>query len=277
MSLESTLRLARAGDLYPACILHGSDDTGRTEAALELARTLLCDRPVAERPCGECKHCRRIVWPQAGGGLFHPDFQVLERDLRTSTSVDATRTFLRGAQVTPFEARGQVFVVAAAESLTPEAANAFLKTLEEPHTSSPRNFFLLAPSQFDLLPTLRSRSLAIYLGGGEGVDEDEVGALARALAAALESYARSGNRMHLFAVAGTLQKAGGWQDPRARRPWEAAAAAVVRAGREADLESDLRRRVLSLAEDLLAGPDLRVRGIQPQRILEGLVHARLEA
>ncbi len=276
MSLDPTLALARAGELYPSCILHGSDDAGRRAAALALARALLCGRRAERRPCGDCNHCRRIVWPGDSGGLFHPDFHVLERDLRTSTSVEATRSFLRAAQITPFEARGQVFVVAAAESLTPEAANAFLKSLEEPHTASPRNFLLLAPSQFDLLPTLRSRSLAVYLGSGEEVGERQIAGLAEALAEALGSFARSRNRMDLFAIAGALQEAGGWQDPRSRRPWEVAAAAVVRLSGTAELTPDLRRRLLALAEGLLGGPDMRLRGIQPQRILEGLVHAHLD-
>ncbi len=276
MSLEATLRLARAGELYPSCILHGADEVGRRSAALELARTLLCGRSADQRPCGACNHCRRIEWPQGAGGQFHPDFHVLERDLRTSTSVDAARSFLRAAQVTPFEARGQVFAVAAAESLTPEAANAFLKTLEEPHVTSPRNFLLLAPSQFDLLPTLRSRSLAVYLGGGEEVGGDRIASISAALAEPLRAHSRSPNRMELFAIAGALQEAGSWRDPRARRPWEVAAAAVVRASGDRELTPDQRRRLLALAEDLLSGPDLRIRGIQPQRILEGLVHTHLD-
>lgn len=276
MSLEPTLELARTGELYPSCILHGLDQEGRSAAALELARALLCAESADRRPCGVCKHCRRIHWPGAAENLFHPDFQVLERDLRTSTSVDAARTFLRAAQLKPFEARGQVFAVAAAESLTPEAANAFLKALEEPHIGSPRHFLLLAPSQFDLLPTLRSRSLAVYLGGGDGADTDQIERLSEALAAPVASFSRSGNRMDLFAIAGALQEAGSWKDPRARRPWEVAAAAIVRVSAEADLDPDHRRRLLGLAEDLLGGPDMRMRGIQPQRILEGLVSARLE-
>ena len=67
------------------------------------------------------------------------DVGVLRRDLKTSTSVDATRELLRLTQQSPFEARGQVLVIAEAESLTPEAANALLKQLEEPPTSAPRD------------------------------------------------------------------------------------------------------------------------------------------
>ena len=66
------------------------------------------------------------------------------------------------------------FVIASAESLSPGAADALLKSLEEPHEGSPRHFLLLAPSQFDLSPTLRSRSQSIYLGGGERLDEEAV-------------------------------------------------------------------------------------------------------
>jgi hypothetical protein len=276
MSFEAAVELASSGRLYPSCILHGDNEEGRKAAALELARALLCERDPAERPCGECKHCRRVVWPSSAATLFHPDFQVLERDLRTSTSVDATRAFLRVAQITPFEGRGQVFVVAAAESLTPEAANAFLKSLEEPHTGSPRHFLLLAPSQFDLLPTLRSRSLSVYLGSGEGLEQAGVTELAASLRHAILAYIDSGDRLDLFAAAGALGAAGNWKDPRARRPWELAAAAAVEVSRDPGLSAGLRRQLLELAEELLTGPDMRVRGIQPQRILEGLVFRSLD-
>ena len=123
-SFQAALEIAREGRLYPAVILHGGDSAARRAAAGELARILLCEADPAERPCGVCRHCPRIAAAIADEGGFHPDFQVLERDLKTVTSVEATKTFLRGAQVPPFEAPGQVFVVASAESLSGEAANA---------------------------------------------------------------------------------------------------------------------------------------------------------
>ncbi|MEJ2086152.1 MAG: hypothetical protein P8Y44_10810, partial [Acidobacteriota bacterium] len=132
MSLRSIQELASKGRLYPSVILHGARAEDRQRAAVELGRILLCEASPDSRPCGDCRHCRRIVWPEAGKDTFHPDFRVLERDLRTVTSVEATRSFLEHAQVSPFEARGQVFVVANAETLGGGAANALLKTLEEP-------------------------------------------------------------------------------------------------------------------------------------------------
>jgi DNA polymerase-3 subunit delta' len=272
VNLEAALEIARRGRLYPSVILHGRDAAARQEAAVVLARALLCEEAPERRPCGVCRNCRRIFWPTGKDEApFHPDFQVLERDLKTSTSVDATRGMLRIAQVSPFEARGQVFVVASAESLSGEAANALLKTLEEPHVTSPRNFFLLAPSRLDLLPTLRSRSLAVFLGPTPAVEAGDVEPIARAFAASVEGWAASGAAIHLLSAADALSKAGGWEDPRAGRPWAIAASAVLKtAGSAAP-----RRNLLALAEALLDGPALRLRGVTPERILEGLVARHL--
>jgi DNA polymerase III, delta subunit len=274
VNLEGARATARQGRLYPSVILHGADAAARQEAAIELARILLCLAPEEERPCLVCRHCRRIAWPEEGGA-FHPDFQVLERDLKASTSVDATRGMLRTAQVSPFEARGQVFVVASAESLTPEAANALLKALEEPHLTAPRNFFLLAPSSIDLLRTLRSRSLALYLGPAEAVDGAATLPLARAFGAAVGEYTRTGSSVYLLTAAEALGSAGGFEDPRSGRPWGIAASAVLALSRESTLEEKARRALLALAEELLGGPALRLRGIPPERILEGLVARHL--
>jgi DNA polymerase-3 subunit delta' len=269
MDFAATEELARSGHLYPSVILHGQTAEVRQTAALRLAQTLLCEAEGSERPCGSCKHCSRIVWPSAKDDSFHPDFQVLERDLKTSTSVSATKAFLQGAQVTPFEARGQVFVLASAESLTGEAANALLKTLEEPHVSAPRNFLLLSPSQFDLLATVRSRSLAVYLGVSEADFSDEMESLADEFAASIRRFMSSGSALHLLAGAETLARVSAWKDPRDASPWSQAAA-IVR--RSCDLvESGSRRGLLSLAEELLGGWQSRVRGIQAQRVLEGMV------
>jgi hypothetical protein len=279
VSFAAALGAARQGRLYPSVILDGGDAAARRSAALELARALLCEAQPAARPCGVCRHCRRISGGEgeAAETPFHPDFQVLERDLKTSTSVEATRELLRTAQVSPFEARGQVFVIASAESLTGEAANALLKSLEEPHVSAPRNFLLLAPSRLDLLATLRSRSLAVFLGPAEPVDAAAVEPLARAFSAAASAWAASGSPIYLLSAAAALEKAGGWDDLRSGRPWSVAAAAVLRS---LELEAGPaagRRACLALAEALLEAPAWRMRGIAAERILEGLVARHLAA
>lgn len=269
MQLTATEELARKGQLYPSVILHGAGEEDRQRAAIRLARLLLCAASIEERPCGICRHCSRVDWPTPASEKFHPDFRVLERDLKTSISVEATKSFLQLAQLAPFEASGQVFVIASAEALTGEAANALLKTLEEPPSRTPRNFLLLTPSQLDLLPTIRSRSLPVYLGSGAGLDADRIGELTARFADSIDRYLSSGSTLHLLSAAEDLAAAGGWQDPRASEPWTLAAAAV-KDSRDLLPQAE-PRKLLALSEDLLTGWTLRLRGIQAQRILEGMV------
>lgn len=269
MNLEGAIALARRGRLYPSLIVHGADLERRRRAAVELARTVLCEAEAAERPCGRCRHCSRIRG-LGEGDVFHPDYQVLERDLKTSTSVAATRAFAQTAQVAPFEARGQVFVVASAESLTGEAANALLKVLEEPAATAPRHFLLLAPSQFDLLDTLRSRSWALYLGPAAELEAERVETLLAGIAPAVAGWRESRSEVFLLALAATLADAGDFRDARSQLPWSIAAAAVERSALAPDVDTETRRRLFALAESLLAAPALRLRGIPAARILDGL-------
>ena len=269
-TFEAALAIAREGRLYPAVILHGGDPSARRRAAGALARVLLCAAPPAERPCGRCRHCPRLAAQEDGSG-FHPDFHLLERDLKTVTSVEATKAFLRGSQVPPFEAAGQVFVVTSAETLSGEAANALLKTLEEPPGRTTRHFLLLAPSHLDLLPTLRSRSLAVYLGGAARPEGEDLDELADELTRLVEAYAESGNAAELLAAAAVLKRSGDFRQVAAAEPWERAAAVAVRSA----AASSRRRGLLELAGDLLAAPPFRARGVSPDRWLEGCVQKRL--
>ncbi|HEV8629770.1 MAG TPA: hypothetical protein VGV61_05585, partial [Thermoanaerobaculia bacterium] len=267
--------LARAGRLYPSLILHGGTAAARLAAAEMLARALLCTAEPVSRPCGVCRSCRRIAFadPDADPNLFHPDVGVLRRDLKTATSVEATRELLRLTQQAPFEARGQVLVLAEAESLTPEAANALLKQLEEPPVSAPRNFFLLARARGELLPTLRSRSWAIWLGAAEPLDAAAVEEVAGELATALSAFRAGRSPVYLLAAAAALEGAGGWEDPRGERPWGMAAAAVLACARQAPPAE--RLPLLALAEELLDGSRFRLRSIPAQRVLDGLVFRHL--
>jgi len=274
-ALDRALDLARRDHLYPSLILHGGGQAMRRAAARELGRALLCERPAGERPCGECRHCRRIE-TERGAEPFHPDFALLERDLKTATSAEATRDFLRAAHSSPFEARGQAFVVAEADTLSAEAGDALLKMLEEPGLGAPRHFLLLAPSRLDLSATLRSRSMAIYLGAAEPIDEQALGELTAGVAANVAWFARRKSGLDLLDAAAKLAKCGDFSDPRAAAPWNTAAAAVRGAAYVETTPAELRRPLLQLADDLLSeAPLLRLRGIPADRILEGLLSRRL--
>lgn len=276
-AVARALELVRRGRLYPSTLLHGGAEGARRAAAVEIGRALLCARDeVAERPCGECRQCRRIAWPEAGGETFHPDFAVLERDLKTSTSAEATRQWLRGAQSSPFESRGQVFVVAAADTLSAEAGDALLKAIEEPGLASPRHFLLLAPSRLDLPATLRSRSLSLFLGPSEPPDPDRLEAASAGFGAAVDRYLGGGGGLFLLDGAARLAAAGDFSDPRAAAPWTLAACAARAAALAPGRPPEARRRLLALADALLVeAPPLRLRGIPAERILDGLVSRHL--
>lgn len=280
--ISPALDLAREGRLYPALILHGGSEDERRSSAVIFARVLLCEQVPGMRPCGACRHCRRVEVPNDDAEpLFHPDFAWLGRDLKTSTSAESTRDFLRAAQLSPYEARGQVFVVAEADSLSAEASDSLLKAIEEPGLKAPRNFLLLAPSRFDLAPTVRSRSLSLYLGSGGRPDDAALAAVARKLrrSAVLAATASPGaGGLFRLDLAAQLGKSAEFEDPRASAPWLLAAGvtrAAVLLENEPPLDPVLRRRLLALAEALLIASPLRLRGIPADRILEGLVAQHL--
>ena len=99
--------------------------------------------------------------------------------------------------------------------------------------------------------------------------------MARAFAGAISGYFSTGSAIHLLAAAEALGRAGGWEDPRASRPWAVAAAAVLRSLQAVEEGAPSRRALLALAEDLLGAPLLRLRGVGAERILEGLVARHL--
>lgn len=271
----AVLESARNGRLYPGVILHGGDAAKRLQTAAVLARALLCTAEPRGRPCGVCVHCRRIEVP-GKEARFHPDVLLLERDLKTSTSVEATKETLKAAALLPFEARGQVFWITAAETLSGAAANALLKNLEEPGLLAPRHFLLLAPAASDLLPTLRSRCLSVYLGSSAVIDLDQAEELAGELLGLVRLFADSGALLYLQAMARTLHGACRWDDPRDEKPWSLCAQSLLLVAKRSEAAA-VRPALLQLAQDLLEAGEMRLRGIAASRILEGLVARRLQA
>jgi len=105
----------------------------------------------------------------------HPDLVLVEPDGRSSLTVDRARETVARAVLTPVEAARKVFVFEEAGAMNDEAANALLKTLEEP--SDTTVFVLVAESEDDLPSTVASRSRTVFFGR---VPETEI---ARALEA----------------------------------------------------------------------------------------------
>ncbi|HUH11846.1 MAG TPA: hypothetical protein VMK65_02000 [Longimicrobiales bacterium] len=189
---------ARTGELPGSLLIHGPPGVGKQRLALWLAQQLLCERPGPEGPCDACTPCRlarRVEHPDLNWffplprpkGASSPEklADLLEEargeelaarradPLRVGRSGEVVGIYLaqvhtlrRLAGTRPAMARRKIIVVGDAEAMvpqeaSPEAANAFLKVLEEP---PPDTFFLLTSADPEaLLPTIRSRVLPVRL------------------------------------------------------------------------------------------------------------------
>ncbi|AZK95590.1 MULTISPECIES: DNA polymerase III subunit delta' [Streptomyces] len=141
-----------ASKMTHAWLLTGPPGSGLATAARAFAAALHCispDRALGGVPgCGFCDGCHTALVGT------HADVEVVRTDV-LSIGVKDTRELVRRAQLSPAGGRWQVIVLEDADRLTEGAGNVLLKAVEEP---APRTVWLLcAPSQEDVLPTIRSR------------------------------------------------------------------------------------------------------------------------
>jgi len=142
-----------------ALLIRGRRGIGKRALALHFAQALLCETPLADGgPCGRCPSCGYVF---AGA---HPDLRLvepLERDEEGNETVldailvDPVRELIDFTRLSTHRQRAKVAVVAPAELMNPAAANALLKTLEEP---PPATYLMLVSHQPGRLPpTIVSR------------------------------------------------------------------------------------------------------------------------
>jgi DNA polymerase III subunit delta' len=166
----STLERALAsGRVHHAYRFEGPPGVGKETAALCLAQSLVCERGQGSAclACGACK--RAVSFTEDDPRVpMHPDVVLLGRGLyklagaseATGISVEQVRRLVLGrAGFPPHEGHALVFIVRDADELTQQAANALLKTLEEPHKNT--HFVLLTSRPSRLLDTIRSRTLPV--------------------------------------------------------------------------------------------------------------------
>lgn len=143
--------------LRHAYLLSGAEGVGRRTLALRLAQAINCPQPAAPgEPCRTCRTCRQIE------AMQHPDLGVVQAEEGGSTlKVDQVRELLYSLALRPYDARYRVALLLRFEQAHNAAANALLKTLEEP----PSNvvIILTADSPEGLLPTIVSRCSVLRL------------------------------------------------------------------------------------------------------------------
>ena len=174
------LRRGLASDRLPhALLFQGPEGVGKGTVARALARALLCETG-GEQACGECAACVKVRQRS------HPDLLVVRRlsrkikdspvpmddlpedeephdgELSRFIRIFQIRDLCAHAAFSPREGRRRVFILDPADSMNEEAQNALLKTLEEP--PPPAFLILVASRPHLLLPTVRSRCLAVRFG-----------------------------------------------------------------------------------------------------------------
>ncbi|MBC7324735.1 MAG: DNA polymerase III subunit delta', partial [Moorella sp. (in: Bacteria)] len=121
---------------------------GKKTVARAFARALLCTQPREGDACARCRACRQV---QEGN---HPDLFLVQPAPHT-IKIDQLRELQRRVALTPYQSSRQVCLLERAEAMTGEAANCFLKTLEEPPGEV--IFILISGQPYALLPTVVSR------------------------------------------------------------------------------------------------------------------------
>jgi len=157
------------GRLPNAMLFSGQEGVGKKLFAVEIARSFVCTSPVENRACDECTACKRVTTfntptSEKGDDYDHVFFSEhadvgLVLPFKRNLRVGAIRALETQANFRPYEARARVFIIDDAEKMNDAAANALLKTLEEPPETT--YIILIAARPDSLLSTIRSRCQTI--------------------------------------------------------------------------------------------------------------------
>jgi len=143
-AVRGLARAARAEAPVHAYLITGPDRVGKRALARELAAALNCQAAPAERPCHACASCRMTAREA------HPDFTVVERTEERRLNVEQIRDARGSVDWRPYQGRFKVYLFVDVDEMSEGAANALLKTLEEP---PPQVVLALTASSADAVPT----------------------------------------------------------------------------------------------------------------------------
>jgi DNA polymerase-3 subunit delta' len=134
-----------------AFLFSGPEGIGKKKMVLEFVKYIFCDKGTA---CGVCRPCIKV---DRGS---HPDILHLGKD--ESIGIEQSRNIRKEVYEYPYESQKRIIIIDNAETMTNEAKNAILKTLEEPPSFN--IFFLITPSERDIPLTIRSRCMRLVFG-----------------------------------------------------------------------------------------------------------------
>jgi DNA polymerase-3 subunit delta' len=154
--LDKALRSGRIPNSY---LFHGQESVGKKFTAIEVCKALNCETLSPVDSCDKCPSCLKIE------KRIHPDLFILEPKKSSPTAreavlkIDEIRELQKKLLYLPYEGNTKVAIINDAECMNPQAANSFLKTLEEPPTKT--LIILIASNPYQLLPTVVSRCQGI--------------------------------------------------------------------------------------------------------------------
>lgn len=182
----------RRSHLPHALLIHGKQGTGKLRFATALAQALLCEAPTMAGSCGNCASCGWFL------AASHPDFRRVEplteeeaeeesvpAKKATQIVVEQVRALSDFLSVSTHRGGWRPVLLQPAEALNPSAANALLKSLEEPPAQT--LFILLSHRLHQVPPTIKSRCRLMPLRAptqaeaaawlkSEGIDQPELAA-----------------------------------------------------------------------------------------------------
>ena len=155
-SQELLLKAVKANRLAAAYLIIGAEKDERRALAKFLTQALFCPEITpGSLPCNHCSACRRVAEEK------HPDLFIIQGEgVKGFLSIDQVRRLKSEIYLSPYQAEYRVYLLEI-EAIRDEAANAFLKTLEEPPKTA--IIVLLSQTEREFMPTILSRLAKIRL------------------------------------------------------------------------------------------------------------------
>jgi DNA polymerase-3 subunit delta' len=147
-AIDLLRRYLDSGAAPQGILFSGEEGVGKEKTARAFTAALLCRNPGADGACGSCPDCRLL----ASGA--HPNFLFITPETQF-LRIDEIRSLREELSLKAFSDRPRVAILCPADRMTPQAANALLKTLEEPPTGT--HLLLVTHKSSAMMPTILSR------------------------------------------------------------------------------------------------------------------------
>lgn len=205
----------KKGRVPHAILISGRPGVGKRLLAQAFASALMCFDPVSGEACSTCSSCRRLR------ADMNPDLLNVQPEGQT-IKIDQIRKVIAELPFTPHMSKNRVIICENVEKLGDEAANALLKSIEEP---PPHNVFVLMTTNvYALLPTIRSRCCIIT---AQPIPYSELFRIAQDVGISPEDNAR----LYAFLAQGSRDALSWWLDKAHQDQWSTIDGWIRRVGK----------------------------------------------